>query len=295
VVAALQEEPQVRQVVRLPGAEVKTGGDVVMAFLQGDASSAILERIQDLRDWEPWQLSLISTDLVPGRQEGAKVEAHETEGTSILWDMILSRARDQAHLSPHYLTFMVCAGLIATLGLVHDLPILIVGAMSLSPDLAPATTIAVDLAMGDLRGSAKALGTLLVGLGVALAIAFALTAGLQAVGLVETGIQAVDEQLTSFVTVVDPVTAIVAITAGVAAMAAFVTEQGLTTVGVAISVTTIPAASYAGVAMASGAADLALDALGVLAVNIVLLVVAEMITLAVIRAWRRRGATQATG
>lgn len=83
-------------------------------------------------------------------------------------------------------------------------------------------------------------------------------------------------------TAVDVVTVVVAIIAGVAAMVAYVTAQGLTAVGVAISVTTIPAASYTGVAFASGALDLALDALGVLVVNVVFLVVAQCLTLVVL-------------
>jgi uncharacterized membrane protein len=76
-------------------------------------------------------------------------------------------------------------------------------------------------------------------------------------------------------------------------MVAFVTEQGLTAVGVAISVTTIPAASYAGVAFASGAFDLTLDALGVLVVNVVFLVLAQSLTLVLIRVWQQRQARQA--
>ena len=51
----------------------------------------------------------------------------------------------------------------------------------------------------------------------------------------------------------------------------------------AISVTTIPAANYAGVAFAGGAFDLALHALGVLAVSVVFLVLAECLTLVVLR------------
>jgi uncharacterized membrane protein len=77
-------------------------------------------------------------------------------------------------------------------------------------------------------------------------------------------------------------------------IAAFVTEQGLTAVGVAISVTTIPAASYAGVAFASGALDLALDALGVLVVNVVFLVLAQCLILVVLTAWRARRDRRAT-
>ena len=66
------------------------------------------------------------------------------------------------------------------------------------------------------------------------------------------------------------------------------TAVDVVTVVVAISVTTIPAASYTGVAFASGALDQAFDALGVLAVNIVCLVLAQCLTLVVLRTWKAR-------
>ena len=123
---------------------------------------------------------------------------------------------------------------------------------SLSPDLAPANAIAVNLAAGSVRRMLGALGTLVVGLGLAMVVAFVVTAGLQALGVLGSGVAAVSGQLTAYVTALAPVTFAVAIVAGVVAMIAFVTEQGTTAVGVAISVTTIPAAAYAGVALASG-------------------------------------------
>jgi uncharacterized hydrophobic protein (TIGR00271 family) len=294
VVAALQKEPLVSNVVRLPAVEVEAKKDLVTAFLHDRAADAVLAQLRTLRDWEAGELSLITVDLVV-RHNLAQLDAAEgpeDEGGTIGWEMILVRAQEEARLSWRYLTFMACAGLIAIFGLVRDLPILIVGAMSLSPDLAPANAIAVDLTPGAYRRMAKALATLVVGLSVAIVLAFVVTAALQGIGVLEGGIEAVNDTLTSFVTVVDPVTVIVAIVAGVAAMVAFVTEQGLTAVGVAISVTTIPAASYAGVAFASGALDLALDALGVLGVNIVFLVLAQCLTLVVIRVWQQRQARQ---
>jgi hypothetical protein len=80
----------------------------------------------------------------------------------------------------------------------------------------------------------RALETLVVGLLVDMFVAFAVTATLQAIGVVGSGITAVNDLLTAFVTVVQPVTVVVAITPGVAAMTPFVTKQGLTAVGVAI-------------------------------------------------------------
>ncbi|MFC2037289.1 DUF389 domain-containing protein [Chloroflexota bacterium] len=186
------------------------------------------------------------------------------------------------------MTFKACAGLIATLGLVHDLPILLVGAVSLSPDLAPANVIAVALVAGAFRRMIKALGTLVAGLTLAMLVALVITAALEAMGVVESGVAAVNDPLTAYVTVLAPITFVVAAVAGVAAMLAFVTDQGTTAVGVAISVTTIPAAAYAGIALAGGAFSSVMAALVVLAVNVVFLVLAQCLTLGLMRAWRQR-------
>jgi uncharacterized hydrophobic protein (TIGR00271 family) len=295
VVYALQQEPLVSHVVRLPAVETEAGKDMVIAFLRDQASDSVLARLRAVRDWEAGELSFIAVDMVV-RHDLAQLDAAEVPGEeegTLGWEMILVRAQQEARLSWQYLTFMACAGMIATLGLIHDLPILIVGAMSLSPDLAPANAIAVALTAGAFRRMSRALGTLVAGLAVAIVLAFGVSAALRSFGLLEGGILLVNDTLTTFVTVVDAVTIIVAIVAGVAAMVAFTTAQGLAAVGVAISVTTIPAASYAGVALAFGAFELALDALGVLAVNVLFLTLAQCLTLVLIRTWRQRQVRQA--
>jgi sorbitol-specific phosphotransferase system component IIC len=60
-------------------------------------------------------------------------------------------------------------------------------------------------------------------------------------------------------------------------------------VGVAISITTIPAAAYLGVAAGVGEADKALGALAVLGVNVATLLVAGTLTLVVQRRLAERG------
>jgi len=72
----------------------------------------------------------------------------------------------------------------------------------------------------------------------------------------------------------------VALAAGVAGMLAFETRASFV-VGVAISVTTIPAAAYIGVAAGLGQWDGALGALTVLLVNLAILLLSGTVTLAV--------------
>jgi uncharacterized membrane protein len=84
----------------------------------------------------------------------------------------------------------------------------------------------------------------------------------------------------------------VAATAGVAGMMAF-ERPGGAAVGVAISVTTIPAAAYVGATLAMGRDDPMWGALVVLLSNIVMLVLASTTTLALQRRVRRRAAADA--
>jgi uncharacterized membrane protein len=79
----------------------------------------------------------------------------------------------------------------------------------------------------------------------------------------------------------------VAFVAGVAGMLALETRTS-SAVGVAVSVTTIPAAAYLGVAAGLGETSKALGALGVLGFNVLMIVVGASITLVVQRNLNRR-------
>ena len=109
----------------------------------------------------------------------------------------------------------------------------------------------------------------------------ALTAGLDLLGLLPSGFT-VDESALSGLTTVNDATVGVALAAGVAGMLALETRAS-SAVGVAISITTIPAAAYFGVAVAVGETDKAWGALAVLGVNVVMLLVAGTATLLVQR------------
>ena len=89
-------------------------------------------------------------------------------------------------------------------------------------------------------------------------------------------------------------TPLVALAAGIAGMLAFETRAS-STVGVAISVTTIPASAYLGVAAGVGDAHRAAGALLVLGVNVAMLLVGGCSTLIAQRALARRAAEPVEG
>jgi hypothetical protein len=81
---------------------------------------------------------------------------------------------------------------------------------------------------------------------------------------------------------VNATTILVALAAGVAGMLAVETRASAA-VGVAISVTTIPAAAYLGVAVGTSALDKSWSALGVLGVNITMMLLGGSVTLTIQR------------
>jgi len=83
---------------------------------------------------------------------------------------------------------------------------------------------------------------------------------------------------------------LIALAAGVAAMLAFETRTSAA-VGVAISVTTMPASAYLGVAIGGGGSEEALGAVVVLLVNVALLITSGTATLLIQRWLPNRSGT----
>ncbi len=101
---------------------------------------------------------------------------------------------------------------------------------------------------------------------------------------------AIGESALSGLTTVNASTVLVAFAAGVAGMLSLETRAS-STVGVAISITAIPAAAYLGGAAGVREVDEALGALAVLGVNIAVLVLAGALTLTVQRLLAARRAS----
>jgi uncharacterized hydrophobic protein (TIGR00271 family) len=206
--------------------------------------------------------------------------------TLVVWADLLGRAGRNARPVARYLVFMAVAGVIAAYGVINANGILIVGAMAVSPDLLPITAACVGIAVRRPRLATRAVWTLVAGLGAAGAVAGVLTALLDLLGWLPASFK-VGEGALLGLTEVNDSTVIVAFAAGIAAMLAQETRAS-SAVGVAISVTTIPASAYLGVAAGVGEISEATGALLVLTVNVVSLIAGGTFTLLVQRALERR-------
>ncbi|MGH3142523.1 MAG: DUF389 domain-containing protein [Gaiellales bacterium] len=241
-------------------------------------SAAVRPRAVDTTLEELHRLGVADGDITLMRVEVVGSLVTRTADASFVWADVIGTARLNARPVARYLVFMFAAGVIGSYGVIDNNSILIVGAMAVSPDLLPITAIGVGIVAGRLRLAARALVTLAVGLGVA-AFAAALSAFLQdQLDLIPSDFNIDVTGVLGGLTVVSNETIAVALVAGIAGMLALETRASAG-VGVAISVTTIPAAAYLGVASGLGELDKALGALGVLGVNVLMMVVGAVATL----------------
>lgn len=209
---------------------------------------------------------------------------------TMVWADVLGTAWLNARPLARYLAFMVVAGVIASYGVVDNNGILIVGAMAVSPDLLPITAIAVGIVGRQAELAGRALLTLALGLAAAGLAAAASTFSQDHLGFIPSGYNIQATGVLTGLTTISNETVVVAFVAGVAGMLALETRAS-SGVGVAISVTTIPAVGYFGVAVGLRELDKALGALGVLGVNVLMMVVGAVGTLLLQRALLSRPKT----
>ena len=253
------------------------GAAMAMADVTGDAADTALAALREL-GVPPQDIELLRFDAI-GPASGFRPLG------GVVWADLLSQAGANARPLARYVVFMAAAGVIAAFGVIYDNQILIVGAMAVSPDTLPVTAACTALVLGRWGLAGRAVATLVIGLAVAGIVAGLMTALLDALGLLSAGF-AIGDIKSEGLQTVNISTPIIAFAAGVAAILSLETRAS-SAVGVAISVTTIPASAYLGVATGVGEETEALGALLVLGVNISMLIVGGCLTLLVQRAWAR--------
>ena len=274
--ALLRELEGVRRVVQHAEEGVPTPSYVFVADVEPAIADQLLEEID--------ALGIGVEDYVLSKVEVIAPQHRHHRGDSgvdgFAWVEVMGQARANSRPLARYLALINVAAVIAALGVITNSSILIVGAMAVSPDLLPICATAVGLVGGRYELARRAFTTLVVGLGLVVVTAMVL-ALLKWTGLLPDGFE-VEESSLATLAHTDYSTVLIALAAGIAAMLSFETRAS-TAVGVAISVTTIPASAYLGVALGGGGIEHALGAAVVLAINVSLLIVSATLTLAVQR------------
>jgi len=272
----LRELDGVRRVVQQAD-EAAPEASVFVADVEPSAADRLVEAVGEL--------GIEADDYVLTRIEvvAPQHRHHLGEGgvDGYSWIEVIGQARANSRLLARYLALINVAAVIAALGVITSSSILIVGAMAVSPDLLPICATCVGLVARRYELARRAFVTLTLGLGLVVVTAAVLSFLLKVTGLLPDGFQVENSSLVNLAHT-DYSTVLIALAAGVAAMLSFETKASAA-VGVAISVTTIPASAYLGVAIGGGGIEHALGAAAVLAINVSLLIVSGTLTLLIQR------------
>jgi uncharacterized hydrophobic protein (TIGR00271 family) len=243
---------------------------LLTADLRSEAADSALETLETL-GVRTDDVALVRLDTIPPETGDA---------SAVIWADVLGQARTRARAPARYLVLMAAAGVIAALAVVNDSPTLIVGAMAISPDLLPVTAACTGFVFRRPRLVRRGLATLAVGLGTAGALAAVVSIFLDQFDLLPTSFNL--DEFSAAQTHVNATTILVAFAAGIAGMLAVETRASAA-VGVAISVTTIPASAYVGVALGIGQLHTSLSGLAVLGANVAMMLAGGVVALAVQR------------
>ena len=284
VLELLKASASVLNVIHLPGAAQKPRGDVILCDVAREDTSVILSDLRELRVPEQGSIAI---ELVDSEISDAAVQAEKAAAglpsDAVVWEEVEARTSENTELSASFLAFMILAMLIASVGVLLDSPILIIGAMVVGPEFGPIAGLCV--AIVELRGglARRSSAALAVGFPVGIVVTFAATLLLRWTGVAPDDFTTADHPLTDFISNPDVFSFLVAYLAGTAGVLSLTTAKSGALIGVLISVTTIPAAAYVGVAAAYEIWSEFGGAAAQLSINLTAIVLAGVATLYVQR------------
>ncbi len=279
VVSLLREHDGATHVTRFPGAAVEPPGDVVEADIAREAADEILAALCGLGVDRDGGITLLQVDTALSDAADRAEEAAPGEGAdAVVWEELVARTGEESRLNLTFLAFLTIACLLAAVGVITDSAVTIVGAMVVGPEFGPLAAVAVGLVRRRWDLVRRASLALAVGFPLAIAVTAAGAWLGTLAGLFDASAIAGDHQA-DFVYQVGPWSLVVAVLAGAAGMLSMTSAKSAALVGVFISVTTVPAAGYIGVAAILGEWGKVTGSAAQLAVNLTGIVLAAALVL----------------
>jgi uncharacterized hydrophobic protein (TIGR00271 family) len=285
----LRASPAVAHLVVLPGAGQAPSGDVVLCDVAREGANPVLAALRELEIDQVGAIAIEDAGVV--LSTSARRASHQAPGMdvdAVVWEEISQTTGQQTRISVTYVVLFCVATVIASLAVLLDNPVLIVGAMVVGPEFGPLAALCVGIVQRHadvVRRSAVALG---IGFPVAMVVTVLTTWLLTGLGLLERSMLLAERPLTDFIWRPDALSWVIGFLAGVAGMLSVTSARSGALIGVLISVTTVPAAANAAVALAYGVPAEAGGSFLQLLINLAAIIAAGVFTLYVQRVWWRR-------
>ena len=289
VLRELAEDPGVTHITSQRGAATEPPGDLVSCDVVRASANPLIQRLRSAGVPEHGGITMTELEtVISAAAERAQAEIVTAEIDTIVWDEVSARTSDESAFSVSFGALMVLAGVIAAIAIVTNNPVLIVGAMIVSPDYGPMAALSVALISRAYRRALTSFNALALGFPMATLAALLVVLAARGLGRIPAPYLAGQRPLTGLLIGANLGAFVVAFTAGAAGIIALGRAKSGAVVGVLVSITTIPAASNVGVALAVGSPSESLKSLSILLVNLVGLLAGGVLTLLGIRAWARR-------
>ena len=291
VLDLLCDSPAVTSVVRIEGAAHKPEGDLILADVAREDASVIVSDLRHLDLDHRGAIALEEVDsAISDAAKAAEKAAKGLPSDAVVWEQVEARTSEETELSASFIAFMIIATLIASVGVIQDSPILIIGAMVVGPEFGPLAAVSVAIVQQRRDLAKRSLTALAVGFPVGIGVTLLAAMFGKAVGISPGDLAPQHQVLTGFISHPDWFSFIIAFLAGTAGMISLTSAKSGALIGVLISVTTIPAAGNMAVAATYRDWGEVAGAAEQLAVNLTSIVLAGVLTLFVQRRFyiRRR-------
>ncbi|HEX8083030.1 MAG TPA: DUF389 domain-containing protein [Solirubrobacteraceae bacterium] len=251
VVDLLEQVPSAFNLIHVPGAARKPDGDLILVDVAREDASVIVSDLKELEIHKCGSIAIESSEThISDMAEEAERVAPGDPGDAVVWEEVEARTSEDSNLTVSFVLFMILAAVIATVGILEDSEILIVGAMVVGPEFGPIAGFSTALVERRVKLAATSLLALAVGLPAAVTAAWLLILALKAAGIAPDHFSEQDHGLAVIISDPNELSALVAIAAGAAGVLSLTTAKSGALIGVLISVTTIPAAANIGLSAA---------------------------------------------
>ncbi|WP_300681458.1 DUF389 domain-containing protein [Nocardioides sp.] len=281
ILEALKDDTATTNLIHQRGISLDPPGDVIEVDVAREGLNDLVER---LRETGIHRVGTVQIQPVATWVSRAGLEAEKrTPGSSadaVVWADVTQRAYDESELNWTYLTFMTLATLIASIAIIVDSQVLVIGAMVLGPEFIAIAALGLALVRRRYDLLRFATRSLVVGFGVAIGIVTLLALLARWIGWISVDQVTAPRPLTAFIYSPDKWSLVVAVVAAAAGVLSLTSAKVGGLSGVFISVTTVPAAGNVALCLAFGIGHELWGSVAQLVINVAGMAVAGWATLA---------------
>jgi hypothetical protein len=198
VLQELAEDPGVTHITADRGAATQPPGDLVTCEVVRASVNPLVRRLRSAGVAERGGITLTEPEaVISAAADRAQAAILTPEIDTIVWEEVAARTSDDSTFSVSFGLLMVLAGIIAAIAVVTNNPVLVVGAMIVSPDYGPMAALSVAVVNRALGPAWRSLGALALGFPLAAPAALLYTLATRGLGRIPAEYLAGERPLSS--------------------------------------------------------------------------------------------------